>query len=150
MATRVIIATQEPTLSPSLLDLCNVTIVHHFDSPHWFETLKHHLAGVAINDSNHRSAANSATLFSRIVGLRRGEALVFCPTANADIEVIEYPENKCSRQGNNSSRRNIHLKFCYLESRYLKLRIRRRVTTDGGQSIVVTSPPRKKRAILPS
>ena len=33
LGTRIIIATQEPTLAPSLFDLCNVSIVHRFKSP---------------------------------------------------------------------------------------------------------------------
>lgn len=32
-ATRVIIATQEPTISEKLLDLCSISIVHRFNSP---------------------------------------------------------------------------------------------------------------------
>lgn len=31
--TRIIISTQEPTISPGLLDLCSITIVHRFASP---------------------------------------------------------------------------------------------------------------------
>lgn len=33
LASRVIISTHEPTLSPQLLELCNVAFVHHFRSP---------------------------------------------------------------------------------------------------------------------
>ena len=47
LGARVIISTQEPTISPVLLDLSNVTIVHRFTSPQWLQTLKGHLAGVA-------------------------------------------------------------------------------------------------------
>ena len=35
LASRVIISTQEPTLSPQLLELCNVAFVHRFRSPRW-------------------------------------------------------------------------------------------------------------------
>ena len=48
--TRVVIATQEPTLSPELLDLANVTFVHRFQSPAWYEILKKHLAGADRKD----------------------------------------------------------------------------------------------------
>jgi hypothetical protein len=44
-AIRVIVATQEPTVNPALLDLCSMTFVHRFTSPLWFATLKKHLAG---------------------------------------------------------------------------------------------------------
>ncbi|EEP81237.1 predicted protein [Uncinocarpus reesii 1704] len=48
LGTRVIIATQEPTLSPKLLDLCDVTVVHRFSSPEWYKTLEGHLAGAVV------------------------------------------------------------------------------------------------------
>lgn len=40
LATRVIIATQEPTISPALLDLSSMTIVHRFTSPSWLAALR--------------------------------------------------------------------------------------------------------------
>ncbi|KAK6611215.1 hypothetical protein H4I96_02813 [Botrytis cinerea] len=64
--TRVLIATQEPTLSPELIDLANVTFVHRFQSPAWYSTLKKHLAGADRDD-----------LFHEIVALRTGEAFLF-------------------------------------------------------------------------
>lgn len=45
LSSRVIIATQEPTVSGDLLDLCNVSIVHRFNSPQWYRTIIKHLAG---------------------------------------------------------------------------------------------------------
>ena len=47
LASRIIIATQEPTISPKLLDLCSFTIVHRFSSPSWLETLRKHIAGLS-------------------------------------------------------------------------------------------------------
>ncbi|KAK8072306.1 hypothetical protein PG996_005654 [Apiospora saccharicola] len=47
LGARVFISTQEPTISPKLLDLCSITIVHHFQSPDWLRVLKGHLAGVS-------------------------------------------------------------------------------------------------------
>lgn len=38
LAVRIIISTQEPTISPKLLDLCSITIVHRFTSPEWLRT----------------------------------------------------------------------------------------------------------------
>ena len=37
---RIVVATQEPTISPKFLDLCSMTVVHAFDSPDWFSALK--------------------------------------------------------------------------------------------------------------
>ncbi|KAK4891665.1 hypothetical protein LTR49_028655 [Elasticomyces elasticus] len=45
IGTRVIISTQEPTISEKLLDLCSISIVHHFKSPAWFRSIRNHLGG---------------------------------------------------------------------------------------------------------
>lgn len=37
LSSRVVIATQEPTVAGDLLDLCNVSIVHRFNSPQWYQ-----------------------------------------------------------------------------------------------------------------
>jgi hypothetical protein len=47
IATRVVISTQKPTISPRLLDLCSVTIVHRITSPDWMKALQRHLAGAS-------------------------------------------------------------------------------------------------------
>jgi len=107
LSSRVIIATQEPTVSGELLDLCNVSIVHRFNSPEWFKTLRKHLAG-ASNDS-------ADGLFRKIVKLSTGEALVFCPTAVLSME---------------SSRPQP------LQDNYAKVTVRDRISADGGQSIL--------------
>lgn len=112
LGARVIISTQEPTISPKLLDLCSVTIVHRFTSPDWLRALSQHLAGVskggrmlekalAINQNMaddvciENAGVNSLALdysdpamelFSRIVALRVGEALVFAPSAIIGVQ----------------------------------------------------------------
>ncbi|KAI4599519.1 hypothetical protein KJ359_001963 [Pestalotiopsis sp. 9143b] len=112
--TRVIIATQEPTLSPDLIDLCNATFVHRFLSPRWYEVLKKHLA--AARDQEYRA---SGSLLETIVTLRTGEALLFCPTAQLDLPV----------PGESTA------VFTPLGNRYAKVQIRKRTTIDGGRSI---------------
>lgn len=82
------IATQEPTVSPALLDLCNVTIIHRFTSPAWFQAIKKHIAGATMADesgSQEQDAKSSDQIFHRIVRFKTGEALVFCPTALLDV-----------------------------------------------------------------
>ncbi|KAK3489079.1 uncharacterized protein B0T23DRAFT_321974 [Neurospora hispaniola] len=112
LGARVIISTQEPTISPKLLDLCSVTIVHRFTSPDWLRALSKHLAGVskggrmlekalAINQNMaddvciENAGVNSLALdysdpamelFSRIVALRVGEALIFAPSAIIGVQ----------------------------------------------------------------
>ncbi|KAK8043857.1 hypothetical protein PG994_012695 [Apiospora phragmitis] len=115
--TRVIIATQEPTLAPELVDLANATFVHRFLSPAWYEVLKKHLAGAEKNDPG-----NNKVLFETIVTLQTGEALLFCPTAQLGLDV--------------SDEGLVGLKA--LGSHYTKLKIRKRTTVDGGRSIMAT------------
>ncbi|KAI2603516.1 uncharacterized protein GGS25DRAFT_96724 [Hypoxylon fragiforme] len=155
LGVRVIISTQEPTVSPKLLDLCSVTIVHRFTSPDWLHTLQRHLAGVSITrrmkekmgsnglgngngNSNGNGNGNgngvaslgsrfqtlsledsdpTLAMFMQIVKLRVGEALLFSPSA-----VIAVDE-KCSA-------------IEKLNNGVLKIKIRKRVTEDGGKSIM--------------
>ncbi|KAL2020478.1 hypothetical protein VTK56DRAFT_8363 [Thermocarpiscus australiensis] len=117
LGARVVVSTQEPTVSAALLDLCSVTVVHRFTSPAWLAALRRHLAGVSAGGrllerarrSNDRDgekeedgegegedgeeedegagtltlgeADPALELFSRIVDLRVGEALLFAPSA---------------------------------------------------------------------
>lgn len=141
LGTRVVISTQEPTISPKLLDLCSVTIVHRFTSPSWLEALKRHLAGVSAvprlrekiergqGGDVQRLAEDFAVLyvesagqdmatamFAQIVKLRVGEALLFAPSA-----VLGLDEASRVRKLNHG---------------VLKIRVRKRVTDDGGRSIM--------------
>ena len=72
-AARVIVATQEPTISPRLMDLCSITIVHRFNSPAWFASIKDHLAAA--------SDADRQNMFESIVTLNAGQSLVFSPSS---------------------------------------------------------------------
>ncbi|KAL8992992.1 MAG: hypothetical protein Q9188_007448 [Gyalolechia gomerana] len=118
LATRVVISTQEPTISPRLLDLCTVTIVHRFTSPEWFRTLCNHLAGVSTLDELGVAAKRDVrSIFVEIVELEPGEALMFSPSAMLEVEG-EVPKK--------------------LGMEWLKVRVRRRLTEDGGKSILAT------------
>ncbi|KAM0126316.1 hypothetical protein ACHAO1_010128 [Botrytis cinerea] len=132
LGARVIISTQEPTISHSLLDLSSVVIVHRFTSPEWLKSLKLHLAGAASNSldgedtdssdlvSSREKSDGAKRLFAEIVQLRVGEALLFSPSAMIDAEV------DCN--GTVALRR--------LGDSFLKIRIRMRLTTDGGKSVI--------------
>jgi hypothetical protein len=125
LGTRVFISTQEPTISPKLLDLCSITIVHRFTSPEWLRCLRSHLA--ALSDHDDDSSQSSKVLmintFNQIVRLRVGEALIFAPSAIIGVEKkqnengVEEPEMKRLGMG------------------YLKIKVRARVTLDGGKSV---------------
>ncbi|KAH8201740.1 hypothetical protein TruAng_004092 [Truncatella angustata] len=154
LALRVIISTQEPTISPKLLDLCNITIVHRFQSPDWLQVLKSHLAGLSTaskiqlvddqerrksNDAIFRSAttfdgirgvdinSNNPTLemMSHIVKLRTGEALIFAPSAFVGLERKSRGKNP---QAVVTPKR--------LDHDVMRVRIRARVTADGGRSMM--------------
>lgn len=157
LGARVFISTQEPTVSPKLLDLCSVTVVHRFSSPDWLRTLQRHLAGVSAASKLLRQVESSGDdgesgsessdgedgddddsgsegggggvrplelgsndpaleLFSWIVRLRVGEAFVFAPSAVIGVDGA----GEVKRLGHGA----------------LKVRIRNRVTEDGGKSVL--------------
>ncbi|KAM0227436.1 hypothetical protein ACHAPO_011561 [Fusarium lateritium] len=112
LGTRVILSTQEPTISSKLLDLCSTVIVHRFTSPAWFIVLQKHLAGVGTDASD---------LMSHIVDLKTGEALLFCPSAMVSVSRSHVSDEIVFRRLANSR---------------MKIRVRQRVTADGGRSIM--------------
>lgn len=111
---RVIIATQEPTISEKLLDLCSVSIVHQFKSPAWFQTIRNHLGGAS---SMLSSPEEQSCLFEDIVGLAVGESRVFAPGA-------------CVSVGDDGKPRR-------LGSGVIHMRTRTRFGVDGGVSVMV-------------
>jgi hypothetical protein len=121
LATRVIIATQEPTISPKLLDLSSMTIVHRFTSPEWFRKLQAHLAAITVADGD--SQKNVRDIMGTIVNLDAGQALLFSPTAMLGVERRVDGEGKET------------LKAEKLGMRYVEMRVRQRLTVDGGKSI---------------
>ncbi|KAG9517555.1 hypothetical protein KCU93_g8690, partial [Aureobasidium melanogenum] len=125
-ACRVVVATQEPTISPKLLDLCSMTFVHRFTSPDWMLTLKKHLAGasdLAASAADGGSVADkkkkkgtAAQLFEKIINLDVGESLLFAPSAV--LEVDEHGKKKKLGMG------------C------VRFKTRSRLGVDGGQSVL--------------
>jgi hypothetical protein len=120
IGTRIVIATQEPTLDTALLDLCSIIMVHRCTSPAWFEVLKKHVAGLYLSSGKGPSGgtdagqkSNDCELFCRIVGLRLGESLLFCPSALMRVESE---------------------KVVRMLEEFVTLRTRKRVTADGGKT----------------
>ncbi|ORY67472.1 uncharacterized protein BCR38DRAFT_337102 [Pseudomassariella vexata] len=149
LGARVIISTQEPTISPKLLDLCSITFVHRFTSPDWLQVLKRHLAGISTSskiakklDGSDEQLEDSVfdglrgvtvtsenptlELFSRIVALKVGEALVFAPSAIVSLE------NQKDAYGKSRTA------LKRLAHDVLRVRVRARLTMDGGRSIMAT------------
>lgn len=107
-AVRVIVSTQEPTISPDLIALCSVTVMHRFTSPAWYAALRQHIS--AMVGSEH------VDIMRQIEELETGEALVFSPLA---VLCKDHEGALVKATG-----------------RLMKLRIRKRVTADGGESIM--------------
>ncbi|KAJ6536836.1 hypothetical protein B0H19DRAFT_1240702 [Mycena capillaripes] len=107
LATRVIIATQEPTVIPAtILDLASIIICHRFSSPAWCSHLARHVS----------ASTESADWYQQVMLLATGEALVFSPAA-----VITADERGA---------------VGLLGRDHIKLRIRPRLTLDGGVSLL--------------
>ncbi|KAM5462556.1 hypothetical protein MferCBS49748_006463 [Microsporum ferrugineum] len=113
LGVRLIISTQEPTISPRLIDLCSMAIIHRFSSPEWYQSIQNHIT-IGHTKDNSGSADGKDGLY-QISSLRTGEALVFAPSAHILDE-------------NQSLRDTKHKVF--------KLAVRKRITWDGGQSIL--------------
>ena len=103
---RIVISTQEPTITTDLIALCSVTIMHRFTSPAWYAALRKHINAVE----------GDFEIMQCIEALDTGEALVYCPNAvlgkNEDESLIKPI------------------------GRLMKVHVRNRVTLDGGASIM--------------
>ena len=119
LGTRVLISTQEPTISGKLLDLCTLTLVHRFQSPEWLAFLKAHIAAAGEEPTRE--------LMARIVGLDSGEGLLFATNGMVAVDEGDMTEN-----GGGETKTALEK----LGLRYLKVKIRKRVTADGGKSVL--------------
>jgi len=134
---RIIIATQEPTISPRLMDLASATIIHRFSSPEWFNTLRKHLS---IVNSGGKEAAD---LFTKITSLRLGEALVFAPSAiltvspdDSGSEWSGNPEAEAITMLQGGARKGLGASNAKkMMSEFFKMKVRRRITLDGGATV---------------
>lgn len=165
LGARIVIATQEPTISPKLLDLCSVTIVHRFTSPDWLASLKKHLAaarpGLILPPGRDEVAGCHGPdpltgLFAKIVSLRQGEALLFCPSALVGVDKSEaagngnggvkidgfagWAKSQNDAAGSEEGRDIIVDSFgnslVRLGCGVMHIRVRERVTEDGGKSVM--------------
>lgn len=114
LGVRTIISTQEPTISPRLIDLCSLTVIHRFTSPEWFVTIRQHIPTPTGNDDD---ADKVNALLHQITSLRTGEAIVFAPSAH----LLDHDHTQLNTQ-----------------NRAFRMVMRSRITWDGGRTIVVT------------
>ncbi|KAF2999505.1 hypothetical protein E8E13_008992 [Curvularia kusanoi] len=104
---RAVISTQEPTLLTDLIALCSVTVLHRFSSPEWLSAVRRHIPLVAEDREN---------VMQKIESLTTGKAMVYCPNA-----VLGQDDNGTLVIGT---------------SRLVEVSIRKRITSDGGQSVL--------------
>jgi hypothetical protein len=109
--SRIVIATQEPTISTKFLDLCTFTIVHRFTSPDWFRKLRGHLGGASAEAGVDENEVKE--IFEQIGKLRVGESLLFSPTALLDVDDKEIKSLNFGRK---------------------MLKTRKRISDDAGKS----------------
>ncbi|KNZ73824.1 hypothetical protein J132_09465 [Termitomyces sp. J132] len=111
LSMRVIISTQEPTVVPPvLLDLCSVVFLHRFSSPSWWEHVIKHVS----------ADFDGSDAFDKVVKLHTGQAVVLAPSA-----LGTFASRSAGRVLDRFGRR------------YLIMKTRKRVTQDGGASVLV-------------
>lgn len=138
-----------------------MTIVHRISSPEWLKCLRSHVA--ALHNSGSNSQDDESTrrnVFKEIVTLRVGEALLFAPEAviYKDFDRINLlpgdelvntttfingegsnnmPEKK---KGKAIERDDVKDEQALrkLGTDYVKIKVRARLTGDGGRSILAT------------
>ncbi|KAF9534163.1 hypothetical protein CPB83DRAFT_843792 [Crepidotus variabilis] len=120
LAMRVIISTQEPTVVPPvLLDLCSVAILHRFSSPNWWNHLIHHVP----------TDFSGTDAFDKVVRLQTGHAIVLAASGIGFFLPQDGTETaKQDEKGKVLTR---------FGRRYIIMKTRKRVTADGGASILV-------------
>ncbi|ORY19148.1 hypothetical protein BCR34DRAFT_472244 [Clohesyomyces aquaticus] len=102
---RVIISTQEPVLLTDLIPLCSIVVIHRFSSPEWFAALKKHI---------HMASHDHNELLRHIERLLTGHALIYSAKA-----ILGRTETGTLVTGT---------------GKLMEVKMRMRVTSDGGQS----------------
>ncbi|QSZ29322.1 hypothetical protein DSL72_003836 [Monilinia vaccinii-corymbosi] len=138
LGTRVFISTQEPTINPALIDLCSMTIVHRFSSPEWLRVLRRHLAALDNSESSSEEDDDftKGAVFNEIVKLQVGEGLLFAPEAIIDTGVDGYLVEKREMFESNHEENVQQQALQKLGTRYIKMKVRNRLTDDGGRSVL--------------
>ncbi|PIL36894.1 hypothetical protein GSI_00584 [Ganoderma sinense ZZ0214-1] len=119
LAMRVVISTQEPTaVPPVLIDLVSIAIFHRFSSPAWWEAVAKRVC----------ADVSTAEAFERVVKLKTGQALVLCPSGLGLFATTRKTASGAVVHGK--------AQVAHFGRRYLLIKTRRRITVDGGASIM--------------
>ncbi|KAF8254092.1 hypothetical protein K440DRAFT_592903 [Wilcoxina mikolae CBS 423.85] len=144
LGTRVIISTQEPTISPKLLDLCTFTLCHRFSSPEWLGFLKAHIAAAGHEEKR--------AMMAGLVALDSGEAFLFAPSGimmakkdvlgMLDVNTLKIVHEDGMSEDSEDDYEKSDDDGKRLEKfglKYMKVKIRKRITQDGGRSVMAVS-----------
>lgn len=104
---RVLISTQESSISPKLLDLCSLIVVHRFSSSEWLLMLSKQICIDKIRTED---------IYHHIMKLRVSETLMFSSSS-----MMSWSDEKNSKR---------------LNAAYLKIKVRKRLTFDDKKSVV--------------
>ncbi|KAI0068910.1 hypothetical protein BV25DRAFT_1817835 [Artomyces pyxidatus] len=129
LSMRIIVSTQEPTVIPPVfIDLCSVVILHRFSSLAWWEHLSKHVS----------ADLSDADSFDRVVRLKTGQAIVLAPSG---LGALASPASNgrimnhegSSESGDEETELREPIPF---GRRFFVVKTRRRVTADGGASLL--------------
>jgi len=113
LSARVVISTQEPTVvPPSILGLLSWLVCHRFSSPGWVKHLRDHI----YVEEEHETEGHPEW-GKHVMRLRTGEAVLYSPGSLFSTE-----------EGNAAT----------LSSGYAIIKTRKRLTSDGGASLLAT------------
>ncbi|KAI0053073.1 hypothetical protein FA95DRAFT_1552963 [Auriscalpium vulgare] len=120
LSMRVIVSTQEPTIIPPvIIDLCSVVVLHRFSSKAWWEHLSKHVSADITKEET----------FDKVVQLKTGQAIIMAP---AGLDAKARSQSIVDDEENNS-------KLVHFGRQFFVMKTRRRVTADGGVSLLAVS-----------
>ena len=100
LGSRIIISTQEPTISPELLDLCSMILVHRFTSPEWMRCLRAHLAAVSSDVANDTAKSEIEAKCQRQErNCKRGFSRSEVESQRGTLVCSEHGDGQLSRNG---------------------------------------------------
>ena len=105
-----------------------MVVIHRFSSPDWFHTLRRHIPILVNQETNNTEALE---LFRSILSLKTGQALCFAPSAMMQVAPGDGTWNDATMAGDEGE-----IVVRKLSEGMLKMNVRKRVTWDGGRSIV--------------
>jgi hypothetical protein len=120
--------------------LCTVAILHRFSSPSWWDHLAQHVsADFSGEDAFDKVVKLQVVFFLAVVSawltliycLQTGQAIVLAPSGFG-----VFKEHIINRAGDFAIKKSLN----QFGRRYLLMKTRKRITSDGGASVLVLEP----------